>query len=85
MSQELINLIQQAARLFPEEQLQLIAHLTQTLSHYDIQPKPRHNVMEFSGSIPNLLNGMDAQEYVTQMRRGEFPDLKIADQSQHPA
>lgn len=85
MSQALINLMQQAAQLSPQEQLQLIAHLTQTLSHYDIQPNPRHNVMEFGGSIPNLLNGMDAQEYVTQMRRGEFLDLKIAAQSQYPA
>ena len=85
MSQELTNLMQQAAQLSPQEQLQLIAHLTQTLSHYDIQPNSQYNVMEFSSSIPNLLNGMDAQEYVTQMRRGEFPDLKIAAQSQHPA
>ena len=29
------------------------------------------------GIAPNLLGGMDAQEYVTRMRRGEFPELEI--------
>ena len=27
------------------------------------------------GIAPKLLEGMDAQGYVTRMRRGEFPDL----------
>jgi hypothetical protein len=36
--------------------------------------------MEFAGIAPNLLGGMDAQEYVTRTRRGEFPDLELANQ-----
>jgi hypothetical protein len=33
--------------------------------------------MEFAGIAPNHLGGMDAQEYVTRLRRGEFPELEI--------
>ncbi|MFB2977931.1 hypothetical protein [Microseira sp. BLCC-F43] len=33
--------------------------------------------MEFAGVAPNLLGGMDAQEYVNRIRRGEFPELEI--------
>ena len=45
----------------------------------EITLKPRHNhkVTEFIGKAPNLLGGIDAQEYVTRMRRGEFPELEI--------
>lgn len=78
MSQELLDLMKQVDALTPDEQLQLIAYLTQKLRHCEIQRKPRRNVTEFAGIAPNLLKGMDAQDYVTRMRRGEFPDLEIA-------
>ena len=77
MSKELFNLMKQADALTPDEQLQLIAHLTQKLLRCEIQPKPGRKVTEFAGIAPNLLRGMDAQEYVTRMRRGEFPELEI--------
>lgn len=35
--------------------------------------------MEFAAIAPNLMGGMDVQEYVTRMRRGEFPDLEIVE------
>lgn len=79
MSKELIDLMQLADALTPEEQLNLIAYLTQRLQRCEIKRKPRRNIMEFAGIAPNLLGGMDAQEYVTRMRRGEFPDLEIAE------
>jgi hypothetical protein len=78
MSQELLDLMKQVDALTPDEQLQLIAYLTQKLRHCEIKRKPRRNVTEFAGIAPNLLKGMDAQDYVTRMRRGEFPDLEIA-------
>ena len=77
MSKELFDLMRQADALTPDEQLQLIAHLTQKLRRCEIKRKPRRKVTEFAGIAPNLLRGMDAQEYVTRMRRGEFPELEI--------
>jgi hypothetical protein len=79
MSKELREVMKQADALTPEEQLRLIAYLTQRLQHCEIKRKPRRDIMEFAGIAPNLLGGMDAQEYVTRMRRGEFPDLEIAE------
>jgi len=73
----IFDLMKQADALTPDEQLQLIAHLTQKLRRCEIKRKPRRSVMEFMGIAPNLLGGMEAQEYVTRMRRGEFPELEI--------
>jgi hypothetical protein len=80
MSKQLIELMTLADALTPDEQLSLISHLTQRLQHCEIKRKPSRNLMEFAGIAPNLLGGMDAQEYVTRMRRGEFPDLELANQ-----
>ncbi len=77
MSKELNDLMREADALTPNEQLRLISYLTQRLQNCEIKRKPRRNIMEFIGIAPNMLGGMDAQEYVTRMRRGEFPDLEI--------
>ncbi|MBC6476293.1 MAG: hypothetical protein GDA48_28615 [Hormoscilla sp. GM102CHS1] len=77
MSKELVELMRQANALTPDEQLQLIAHLVESIGHCKIEAKPRRDVMEFMGIAPNMLGGMDAQEYVNRMRRGEFPELEI--------
>ena len=77
MSKELLDVMKQADTLTPDEQLQLIAHLTQKLRRCEIIRKPRRKVTDFMGIAPNLLGGMDAQEYVTRMRRSEFPELEI--------
>jgi hypothetical protein len=77
MSKRLIELMTLADTLTPDEQLSLISHLTQRLSFCEISPKPRRNLTELEGIAPNLLGGMDAQEYVRRMRCGEFPDLEL--------
>ncbi|MFN6537592.1 MAG: hypothetical protein RM021_014630 [Nostoc sp. EkiNYC01] len=79
MSKELNEIKTLANKLTPEEQLDLIAYLTQRLQRCEIKRKPSRDIMEFAGIAPNLMGGMDAQEYVTRMRRGEFPDLEIAE------
>ena len=71
--------MKQADALTPDEQLRLIAYLTKRLQRCEIKRKPSRNIMEFISIAPNMLGGMDAQEYVTRMRRGEFPDLEIAE------
>jgi hypothetical protein len=78
MSKQLIELITLADALTPDEQLSLISHLTQRLQHCEIKRKSRRNLTELEGIAPNLLDGMDAQEYVTRMRRGELPDLSVS-------
>ena len=77
MSKELNELMRLADALSPDEQLRLISYLADRVSRCEIKRKPRRNIMEFAGIAPNLLGGMDAQEYITRMRRGEFPDLEI--------
>jgi len=77
MSKELVDLIMKAKQLSPEEQLYLISHLAGDLRRCEIQQKPGRKATEFIGVAPNHLGGMDAQEYVTRMRRGEFPELEI--------
>jgi hypothetical protein len=77
MSKELNDLMRQADALTPDEQLHLISYLAQRLCLCDIKPKLRHKVTEFIGIAPDHLGGMDAQEYITRMRRGEFPELEI--------
>jgi hypothetical protein len=79
MSKELNEVKRLADALTPEEQLSLIAYLSQRLQRCEITRKPRRQITEFIGIAPNMLGGMDAQEYVTRMRRGEFPDLEIAE------
>ncbi|MBD2776731.1 hypothetical protein [Iningainema tapete] len=71
MSKDLIDLMQLADALTPDEQLSLIAYLTQRLQRCEIKRKPRRNIMEFAGIAPNLMGGMDAQEYVRRIRSGE--------------
>ncbi|HAZ43408.1 MAG TPA: hypothetical protein DDW76_12510 [Cyanobacteria bacterium UBA11369] len=80
MSKELFEVLRLADQLSPDEQLELISYLVQRLRNCDIKRKPRRNVMEFAGVAPNLLGGMDAQEYVNRIRRGEFPELEIQQQ-----
>jgi hypothetical protein len=77
MSKELREVMRQADALSPDEQLRLITYLTQRLRRYEIKRKPRRSIKELRGIAPNLLGGMDAQEYISRMRRGEFPDLEI--------
>ena len=80
MSKELFEVLRLADRLSPDEQLELISYLVERLRKCDIKRKPRRSVMEFAGIAPNLLGGMDAQEYVNRIRRGEFPELEIEQQ-----
>jgi hypothetical protein len=77
LPEELLELMKQADRLAPEDQLRLASYLLEKISHCEIKPMPRHNVKEFRGIAPNHMSGMDAQEYVNRIRRGEFPELEI--------
>jgi hypothetical protein len=77
MSQELLELIKRVDALSPDEQLYLISYIVEKIRLCEIKQKPPRNLTELEGIAPNLLAGMDAQEYVTRLRRGEFPDIEI--------
>ncbi|AFY34331.1 hypothetical protein [Calothrix sp. PCC 7507] len=69
MSSQLEAILKQAQELSPEEQLELIRQLTEQVSTQpETQVKPKRKVTEFYGSMPNLLSGMDAQDWVEQLR-----------------
>ncbi|MBR8835787.1 MAG: hypothetical protein DSM106950_17655 [Stigonema ocellatum SAG 48.90 = DSM 106950] len=77
LSEELVELMKQADRLAPKDQLRLASYILEKISHCEIKPIPRQSVKEFRGIAPNHLGGMDAQEYVNRIRRGEFPEWEI--------
>jgi hypothetical protein len=65
------------------EQMQVLEHLVQQMKQsipVPVKPK-KHKLSEFRGIAPNLLEGMDAQEYVNQLRN-EWEDREAWRQSQ---
>ncbi|WP_017655151.1 hypothetical protein [Fortiea contorta] len=69
MSSQLEAILKQAQGLSTEEQLELIRQLTEQVStQSETQAKPKRQVTDFYGIAPNLLSGMDAQEWVEQLR-----------------
>lgn len=76
MSKELIELMRQADALSPDEQLYLISHIASRLRQCEIKPKPRRQITELEGIAPNILGGMDAQEYVRRIRSGESIEIE---------
>jgi hypothetical protein len=58
-----------AENLTPEEQLQLIADLSNFVrQRVTMTPKPKRSIMELEGLGKEIWNGIDAQEYVNQER-----------------
>jgi hypothetical protein len=69
MSPSLQQLINELEQLAPEEQWQVIGHLMSQLQHRAVvTAKPRKSWQEVEGVAPNLLGGVDAQEYVNSLR-----------------
>ncbi len=69
MSPSLQQLINELDQLAPEEQWQVIGHLMNQLQHRAVvTAKPRKSWQEVEGVAPDLLKGVDAQEYVNSLR-----------------
>ncbi|BAZ05129.1 hypothetical protein [Calothrix sp. NIES-3974] len=69
MSQQLERIFRQALELSPQEQLELIERLnSQAFVQSEARVKSKRNVMDFYAVAPNLLSGMDAQVWVSQLR-----------------
>jgi len=54
------------------EQMEVLEHLVQQMKQsvqgVTVNKKPKRKLSEFRGIAPNLLEGMDAQEWVNQLR-----------------
>jgi hypothetical protein len=68
VSANLAMVIKQAEQLTPEEQAQLVAHLTKARSHTDQAP-PRRKWRDVIGTLPYPAVGEDAQAWVSRTRR----------------
>ncbi len=69
MSLSLKELLKQAGQLTKEEQLELISCIADELRTNNSQSlEHKRTITEFRGVAKNLLNGMDATEYVNSLR-----------------
>jgi ABC-type transporter Mla subunit MlaD len=61
--------LKQAQSLSLEEQLELIRQLTaQASTQFSVGAKTKRKVTDFYSVAPNLLSGIDAQVWVSQLR-----------------
>jgi len=70
MSPLVEQMIQQIDRLSLVEQIQILKHIAGQIEQSvgDIPVETKHKITDFFGKSPNLTNGMDAQEWVNQLR-----------------
>lgn len=69
MSVLLQQILNELDQLTPEEQWQVIGHLMSQLQHRAVvTAKPTKSWQEVEGDAPNLLGGVDAQEYINSLR-----------------
>lgn len=70
MSLLLAQVLSHVDRLTPAERQQLMEHLVaKTNTPIETPPKTKRKLSDFYGVAPNLLGGVDAQEWVNQSRQ----------------
>jgi hypothetical protein len=73
MSPLLQQVLQEIDQLNPVEQMEVMGYLVERAKQYVAPAKSQRSVGEFAGIAPNLLDGMDAQDWVSQLR-GEWDE-----------
>ena len=70
MSPLVQEMIEQIDKLSQIQKVQILEHLTGQIECSPVTPhiEPKHKIEDFFGKSPNLTNGMDAQEWVNQLR-----------------
>jgi hypothetical protein len=68
MSPLLQQILQEIDQLTPAEQMEVMGYLAERAKQYVAPAKLQRSVGEFAGIAPNLLDGMDAQDWVNQLR-----------------
>ncbi|MBO3457812.1 hypothetical protein G7B40_021850 [Aetokthonos hydrillicola Thurmond2011] len=72
MSLSIERVLNEIDQLNLVEQMQVLEHLVkqikQSVDSVAVTQKPKHKVTDFYGIAPNLLEGEDAQQWVSQIR-----------------
>ena len=68
MSPLLQQILQEIDQLTPAEQMEIMGYLAERAKEYVVPASPKRRISEFAGIAPNLLGGMDAQDWVNQLR-----------------
>jgi hypothetical protein len=64
-----VEILQQARALSAEERKELVKLLVDSLEVRDVDAQPkRHSILELAGLGKDIWEGIDAQEYVDQLR-----------------
>lgn len=65
------TIMDEASSLSQTEMLELIAYLAQRAQHTAVlkEPSPEYSWQDIAGIAPDLLEGMDAQEWVNKIRK----------------
>ena len=61
------TVLDQALRLTPEEQLQLIEDIITVVRH-QVRARHQHSIMEFRGMAKQLWEGVDVEKYIDEER-----------------
>lgn len=70
MSPLLTKILQEIEQLTIEEKFQIITYTTEQLKRQTIIPKTsKHSLSDLRGILPNILEGQDAQEWVSELRQ----------------
>lgn len=70
-SRDLFDVMLAAKKLSPDDQLRLISFLAEQVRSTEPVAKPAPKWEDIRGMAPDLLEGEDAQEWVTRTRRGD--------------
>jgi hypothetical protein len=72
MSLSIERVLSEIDQLTLVEQMRVLEHLVkqmkQSVKAVTVTPKPKYKVTDFYGIAPDLLKGIDAQEWVNQLR-----------------
>ncbi|MEY3334910.1 MAG: hypothetical protein RLZZ176_3215 [Cyanobacteriota bacterium] len=72
MSLSIERVLSEIDQLTLVEQMRVLEHLVkqikQSVEAVTVTPKPKYKVTDFYGIAPDLLEGIDAQEWVNQLR-----------------
>lgn len=66
---EVERVLQEAQQLSPRDQLLLVSRLVESVRESYGETTPRRRWREIAGAAPDLMQGTDAQEWVSQQRR----------------
>lgn len=76
-SQTLVEIMQKAEELTPDEHLQLIAYLAERARQVAQMGKARRSLRELEGTAPYPALGEDAQQWVSRTRRESDEHRKL--------